>query len=196
MENKPETELVNVRTGELSIGMERWKVMREQADVLVKSGFLPTAINTPEKCIMVMMKGQELGIGYIEALSSINIIQGKPTMAAQLMLAMARRSGELEDLSIEASDKGATVTIKRKGQSPYTSVFGIKEATDLQLIGKDNYKKQPATMFKWRAVSDNLRVTFGDAIAGLYSTEEISDGETTSARTPIYMPKAIEVPVA
>jgi len=63
-------------------------------------------------------------------------------------------------MKMEATDKGATVTITRKGQSPYTTTFGIKEATDLQLIGKDNYKKQAAIMFQWRALASNLRITF------------------------------------
>jgi len=33
---------------EISIDMDHWRVLREQADVLVKSGFLPQAVNTPE----------------------------------------------------------------------------------------------------------------------------------------------------
>jgi hypothetical protein len=165
--------------------------MRQQADVLVKSGFLPQAINTPEKALAIMQKGKELNIPPMHALSSIDIILGKPSVSPQLMLALARRSGELEDLKMEVNDKGATVTITRKGQTPYTTVFGIKEATDLQLIGKDNYKKQPAIMFQWRALAANLRITFPDVIAGLYLVEELTQGEETYTPRTVTMPKAI-----
>lgn len=189
-------EIVNVQTGEvsaMSLDMEKWEVLRKQADTLVKSGFLPTAVNTPEKAIAIIMKGRELGIGSMEALSSINVIQGKPSVSPQLMLALARRTGELEDLKMEATDKGATVTIKRKGQSPYTTTFGIAEATALGLLQKDNYKKQPATMFQWRALAGNLRVTFPDAISGLYTVDEMEGNETTvTTRGPIQMPKSIK----
>lgn len=189
-------EITNIRTGEIaevSLDKEKWEILRQQADILVKSGFLPTAVNTPEKAIAIIMKGQELGIGSMEALSSINVIQGKPSVSPQLMLALARRTGELEDLKMEANDKGATVMIKRKGQSAYTTKFGIAEATSLGLLGKDNYKKQPATMFQWRALAGNLRVTFPDAISGLYTVDEMEGNETTvTTRGPIQMPKSIK----
>lgn len=189
------TELADTKTGEI-INVDQWELMRKQAEVLVKSGFLPVAVNTPEKALAIIQKGKELGIPPMEALSSINVIQGKPSVSPQLMLALARRTGELEDLQMESSDKGATVKITRKGQSPYKTSFGIKEATDMGLIGKDNWKKQFATMAQWRALAANLRITFPDAIGGMYLIEEMTQGdtETYTARPPVRMPKAIGEP--
>ncbi|MBV9282954.1 MAG: hypothetical protein JOZ41_23015, partial [Chloroflexi bacterium] len=57
---------------------EAWTVLREQADVLVRSGFLPHGVNTPEKAISIVMKGRELGIPPMYALSNIAVINGKP----------------------------------------------------------------------------------------------------------------------
>lgn len=196
LEKNNNLETVDKKTGEItaiSTNMERWMVMRQQAEALVKSGLLPSTINTPEKAIAVMQKGKELGIGYMEALGSINVIQGKPTCSAQLMLALARRTGELEDIKIDTNDKEATVTVTRKGQSPFTSKWGEKEATGLGLMVRDQYKKQPATMFKWRAISDNLRVTFGDALSGLYSSEEMDIETTTTTKGQVQMPKPLEI---
>ncbi len=194
-------ELVNKSTGEIvpaSLDMERWQVMVQQANVLIKSGFLPPSINTPEKALAIMQKGKELGIGPMEAISSINVIQGKPSVSPQLMLALARRTGELIDMKMETNEKEAVVTVTRKNQSPYTTRFGVKEATDLGLMSKDNYKKQAGTMFGWRALAANLRITFPDAISGLYLVEEMTGGEETTftSRGPVAMPKAIEKPQA
>ena len=149
-------------------------VMQKQASIMIKSGFLPQSIKTPEQAITIMIKGRELNIPYMEALSSINVILGKPTISPQLMLALARRTKELEDIKITEDDKGCEVIIKRKNQSSYRSFFGELEADDMGLSGKDNYKKQAQTMYKWRALAANLRVTFGDAICGLYLHEEIN----------------------
>lgn len=198
MEKTQSKEVVNVETGEITnhptLDMERWNLMRDQAQTLVKSGFLPPAVNTPEKALAIMQKGKELGIPPMEAISSINVIQGKPSVSPQLMLALARRTKELLDLKMETNDKGAVVTITRKGQSPYTTSFGVKEATDLGLMGKDNYKKQPAVMFQWRALAQNLRVTFPDAIGGLYLVEEMTGGdEAAPSRPPVQMPKPLVV---
>ena len=150
-----------------------WVALKEQATMLVKSGFLPIAINTPEKAVAVMLAGRELGIGSMESCRSINIIQGKPTISPQLMLALANRTKELEDIEIKASDEKCVISIKRKGRSVHTNEFGVKEATELQLMGKDNYKKQKKTMFQWRALAANLRVTFPDVVLGLYTPEEL-----------------------
>lgn len=168
----------------------------KEADTFVKSGMLPASINTPEKALVIIQKGRELNIPPMEALSSITVIQGKPSVSPQLMLALARRSGQLEDLKMVIDAKRATVTVKRKGQSEYTTTFGIEEATAAGLIGKDNYKKQPGIMFQWRALAANLRVTFPDAISGLYTFDEMGADMDDEGR-PLYrhsiqMPKALE----
>lgn len=150
-----------------------WMAMKDQAQLLVKSGFLPVSINTPEKALAVALAGRELGIGMMESFRSINIIQGKPTISPQLMLALANRTKELENIEITASDEKCVVSIKRKGRSVVTSEFGVKEASELGLMTKDNYKKQKKTMFQWRALAANLRVTFPDVVLGLYTPEEL-----------------------
>ena len=148
--------------------MAEWQIIREQATVLVATGFLPQSVKTPEQAMAIILTGRELGIGPMAALQGIDVIQGKPSISPQLMLAMARGTRELEDIQMETSEAGATCTIKRKGQSSYTTRFGPKEAAAMGLNGKDNYKKQPATMYQWRAVGMNLRVTFPDVIKGMY----------------------------
>lgn len=150
-----------------------WEVLREQVSTLVKSGFLPQSIKTPEQAIAIAMTGKELGIGMMESFRSINVIQGKPTLSPQLMLALANRTKQLENIKIDANDERCIVTVTRKGREPHSETFGIKEATDLQLINRDNYKKQPAIMFKWRALAANLRVTFPDVELGFYTPEEM-----------------------
>ncbi len=157
---------------ELSVP-QNWQTLKEQADMLVKSGFLPVSVNTPEKAIAIALTAKELGIGWMEGLRSINVIQGKPTISPQLMLAMANRTGQLEDIKIDATNERCIVTVVRKGRQPHTVEFGAKEATDLGLINRDNYRKQPATMFQWRALAGNLRVSFPDVMLGFYTPEEM-----------------------
>lgn len=159
-----------------------FQVMRETATMLVKTGFLPQAINSPEKAIAIILTGRELGIGTMAALNTINVIQGKPTVSPQLMLALIERSGQLEDIQIVNVDNSVRCTMKRRGRSPHTEFFGEAEATAMQLKGKDNYKKQAFTMYKWRAVAACARVVFPDIISGLYTPDEMGgnvneDGE-------------------
>jgi hypothetical protein len=162
--------------------MDQWQTIREQALVLVKTGFLPQSIKTPEQAMAIILTGRELGIGAMAALNTINVIQGKPTISPQLMLALINRTNQIENLDIRTGGDGAVCTIKRKGRAPYTATFGPKEARAMGLDAKDNYKKQPATMYKWRAIADAARVTFPDVILGMYTPEEMGvatvDGES------------------
>lgn len=181
-----------------------WLIIREQAEILVKTGFLPQSIKTAEQAVAIIMTGAELGIGAMAALQTINVIQGKPTVSPQLMLALINRSGQLEDMKIEARADGATVTMKRRGRSAFTARFGATEAQSMGLLQKDNYKKQPATMYQWRAVAMAARAIFPDVILGLYTPEEMGaevDTETgeifspepaTLQAEPLQLPPVIE----
>lgn len=147
----------------------------EEAKFYVKSGFLPKAIDTPEKALMVMQTGKDLGLKPTEALRSISIIQGVPCMKAQLLLGLCYKTGQVEDCKIEESKDACKVTLKRKRQSPYTVTFTIEDAKKMGLAGRDNWIKQPQTMLRWRALSAACRIVFPDAISGLYTEEEIAD---------------------
>jgi hypothetical protein len=164
-------------------------------DTLIKSGLLPKSIGTKEAAAAIVLKGRELGIGAMEALSSINVILGKPTTSPQLMLALARRTKELEDASIHDDGNTCTVTIKRKGQSPVVTSFSMEDAKAMNLIGKDNWTKQPKVMRQWRAVAANLRLSFPDAISGLYTFEEMGaevEVNDEGAMTITKMPEVVQ----
>lgn len=163
----------NQQIGISTPSAQDWAVMREQAGMLTKTGFLPQSIKTPEQAVAIMLQGRELGIPAMAALTTINVIQGKPTVSPQLMLALINRSGQIENLKIEANGNSVSCSMKRKGREWHTEVFGEKEAIALGLAGKDNYKKQPMTMYRWRAVASCARTVFPDVVLGLYTPDEM-----------------------
>jgi len=158
-----------------------WQMMTQQAETLVKSGFLPKDVNTPQKAIAIIMAGYELGIQPWQALSTINVIQGKPTISPQLMLALIQRSGQLEDITIDGNDQQCIVTLKRKGQVAHAETFTMADAKKMNLAGKTNWTQQPATMLKWRAVAACARIVFPDVILGLYTPDEMGDDDGPEA---------------
>lgn len=155
------------------MALTEWSTMKEQATMLVKTGFLPVSIKTPEQALAIALTGRELGIGMMEAIRGINVIQGKPSVSPQLMLALAIRTQQLESYSMNIVNGDAVVVIKRKGWPEHRVTFGPKEATALGLNVKDNYKKQPTVMYKWRALAEALRFTFPDAVSGIYTYDEM-----------------------
>ena len=157
------------------VSMELFTLLREQATTLIKTGFLPAHLKTPEQAVAVVLIGRELGVPMMQALRKIFVIQGTPALASELMLALAERTRKIEDLRIEDDGMTCTVTVKRKGRkSPVTTAFSGADAAKMGLAEKDNWKKQPAVMRRWRAIAANLRLSFPDAIGGMYSVEEVA----------------------
>lgn len=174
-------------------------------ETLVKSGLLPASIKTPEAAVVIILKGRELGIPPMEALNSINVIQGKPTVAPQLMLALIYRSGQGSIQIVERTETRSVVRAHRLGQQPQEFVFTLEDARKLGLAEKDNYKKQSTVMLQWRNVAAAARAVFPDVVAGLYTPEEMGaevevneDGSMTIQAgngTPISEPDVIEAEV-
>lgn len=163
-----------------------WTLMQQQASTLVASGFLPKAIDTPQKAVAIIMLGRELGIAPWAALGTINVIQGKPAASPQLMLALINRSGQLEDMRIDDDGQTCTVMMKRKGRTAHSESFSMDDARrmmtteyvngqkrSIPLADKYNWQQMPTVMRKWRAVAACARIVFADIILGLYTPDEM-----------------------
>lgn len=183
--------LVLAKTAE-PVSMELFNILRDQATMLLKTGFLPSHLRTAEQVVAVVLIGRELQVPMMQAVRKIFVIQGTPALASELMLALAERTGQVEDIRIEDDGTCCTVTIKRRGRkSAVTTPFSMKDAEAMDLSNKDNWKKQPAVMRRWRAISANLRLTFPDAIGGMYSVEEIApELAVDTTGTPLAPPVA------
>ena len=160
----------------------------ELGKVLVKSGMLPQSVRSPESAVAIILKGREIGMPIMESFALINVIQGKPTIAPQGMLALIKRSGLQEDIQIGDDGNSCTVTMRRKGESPHTVSFSMDDAKAMGLAGKDNWVKQPKVMRQWRAIAACARVVFPDIIGGMYLPEEMGvavndDGEIVGRDT-------------
>lgn len=153
--------------------MSSMQEMRNMAEIALSSGTLPKTLKTPEQIITIMLKGREVGLTPMAALEGIYVVSGRAALDGKTMLAIAYQSKELKDIKIEDEDKKCTVTIQRKGFSPYTYSFSMDDARKANLLGSDAWKKYPREMLRWRAVSGTLRVTFPDFMASFYAREEL-----------------------
>jgi hypothetical protein len=182
---------------------QSWGVMKMQASELIKSNFLPASIKTPEQAMMIILKGRELGIPPIQALSQIAVIQGKPTMSAELMLSQIMRLHPRTKISFpERSNEVCTVKVQRYGCEPSVFSYTIGDAEKAGLLAKDSWRKYPRAMLHARAVSEMARSLFPDAISGVsYTPEEMGkevndDGEVIEIDAkPVVVGSTNEKPV-
>lgn len=148
--------------------------IKDLGRTLIASGLLPDSVTKPETALAIMLKGQELDIGPMYALSNVTIISGKPGLSSELMSALVRRAGH-EIRIIETTDERATVEGVRKSdpQHPVRITFTHEDAQRANLIKNGPWKQYPGTMLAHRAISKLCKLYFSECIMGGYTPEEL-----------------------
>lgn len=127
----------------------------------------------------VLCKGQALGLHPTVSIATINIIDGKAEVGAQLMVGLCLKSGMceyFEPVYEESDDRRATFATKRRGgRREVKFTYTIEMAERLGIAAKDNWRKQPDTMLRRRCQSMLAREVYPDIVMGLYDHDEIGE---------------------
>lgn len=153
---------------------------------LSRSALIPRALQgKPADIAIVLMKGHDLGLSSMQALGSIDVIEGKPSVSAELVVALClKRSDICEYFSlVESTDKKATYEAKRKGApKPISLTYTIEQAQAAGLAGKDNWKRHPASMLRSRCSKALAKSVFPDLILNLVTEDEAEEIKEAIAR--------------
>lgn len=148
------------------------------AERIAGTEFVPKDLrNRPEAVLAAMLTGAELGLPPMSSLSKIHVVDGRPSIAAELMRALVLRAGH--ELWIEASSNTAvTLGGRRAGQERPTRItWTIDDARNAGLDRKQNWRSYPRAMLVARATGELCRILFADVLAGIsYTREEVADG--------------------
>lgn len=147
------------------------------AKALAASRLLPDAFaGHPENVLIALECGAALGVPPIQALSSINVIKGKPTMSADLMAALVRRAGH--KLRVEGDDSRCTATVVRADDPdhPMSAAWDLDKARRAGLMGRNQtWSQYPGAMLRARAVSEVVRAAASEVLMGvIYTPEELA----------------------
>lgn len=151
------------------------------AELLAGSDIVPKDYQRkPGNILVAMQWGAEIGLQPLQAMQNIAVINGRPSIWGDAMLALVRSSGLLDFIREELSEDGskATCTVKRKGEEPVCSEFSMEDAKKAGLAGKQGpWSQYPKRMMKLRARSYALRDVFPDVLKGMAIAEEEKDKE-------------------
>ncbi len=150
-------------------------------ETLANSGMVPTIYAGKPKMIAVAATmGHRLGVDIFSALAGIAVINGRPAVWGDLMLAVCQKDKSWEDMeeSFDDKTKTATCTVTRKGRKPYVSTFSFADAQTASLIGKQGpWTTNPKRMCGMRARAFALRGVYADILAGFVTREEMEDAD-------------------
>lgn len=163
----------------IDLAPEAWSLAQRVA----QTEFVPSALRgRPEAVLAAILTGHEVGIGPMQALAKIHVIEGRPSMAAELMRALVMREGH-EFWIEESSGTRCTVGAKRSNGTRETRVsWTMDDAKKAGLDGRQNWRKYPRAMLLARATAELCRAVFPDLLAGIsYTSEELTDGDVIDA---------------
>lgn len=167
---RPENQAVGM------VRQETYADLMALAKELCTTGFLPQAVKTPAQAVAIIMTGRELGLGPMQSLRSICIIQGKPELAADLQLSIFHRDGGRSKW-LALTEQKAALWLRHPNGDEHTETFTIEDARRAGLAGGQNWIKYPKAMLRSRAITAGLKSVGFEPLAGAYAPGEIGGPE-------------------
>lgn len=156
------------------------------AKLLADSDMVPKDFKgKPGNVLAALQWGHELGLSPMQALQNIAVVNGRPCIWGDLMIALVKRSAVCEDVHEFSEGEGdqmvAVCVAKRRGMEPNEQRFSVADAKKAGLWGKQGpWTNYPKRMLQMRARGFALRDAFPDVLSGLISREEAEDYPITA----------------
>ena len=149
------------------------------AQILARSGMVPKDYaGKPDAIIVAIQMGAGVGLEPMQALRNIAVINGRPSLWGDGLLAVVTAHPDFEDISelFDEAAMTATCAIKRRGRTVTARSFSQADAAKAGLWGKAGpWTQYPRRMLQMRARGFAARDAFPDALCGLAVAEESMD---------------------
>lgn len=147
------------------------------ADQIAATPFVPSALQgKPAAVTAAILAGRELGLGPMQSLANVHVIDGRPAVSAEIARGLALAQGH-DIVVTETSTTRCVVRGRRRGGTEWVTVsWSMDDAKRAGLLGRTNWQKHPRRMLQARATSELCHLLFADAIGGMpYTVEEAQD---------------------
>lgn len=146
--------------------------LEAMASHIVKSGLF--GLKRQEEAVALMLVAQAEGRHPGTVAAEYHIIQGRPALKADAILARFQSAGGKVEWKDYTDTKVSGTFSHPAGGSLYVE-WDMDRAKAAGLGGKDNWKKYPRQMLRARVVSDAVRGVYPAVLQGFYTPEEVQD---------------------
>ena len=131
-------------------------------------------IQTPAQALALGLLCQAEGRHPAEAARDYHIINGKPSLKSEAMLARFQQAGGKVDWH-EYTHEAVSGTFTHPQGGSLKVSWTMQDATRAGLTGNPTWKKFPRQMLKARCISEAVRGIFPGVLSGLYAPEEVGE---------------------
>ena len=131
----------------------------------------------PHEALGAVLLGREIGLGEMTSLQHIDVIDGSPSLSAEIMTALIRRRGHSMYATDWTADACTIQGTRGDTGDTMTVTFDMTDAKRAGLDGKRNWQQHPKAMLWARAVSQLARTLFPDCILAMhaYTPDDVGD---------------------
>lgn len=131
-------------------------------------------VKNANEAIALMLVAQAEGMHPATAARDYHVIQGRPALKADAMLARFQQAGGSVQWK-EYTDEKVTGVFSHPQGGTLELSWTIQQAKSIGIANKDNWKNYPRAMLRARVISEGIRSIYPGCVVGVYSPEEIAD---------------------
>ena len=157
--------------------------MQAMAKSLVASKMF--GFKTVEEAMSIMLIAQAEGRSPALAARDYHVIQGRPALKADAMLARFQQEGGVVEWD-EYTDAKVTGRFShpKSCPKPVAVTWTLDMAKRIGLASRDNWRNYPRAMLRSRVVSEGVRTAYPGIAVGIYTVDEVQDMSKEKDITP------------
>lgn len=147
------------------------------AETIAQSDIIPEDFKgNPGNILVAIQWGLELGLQPMQAMQNIAVINGRPALWGDAVIALVRGSALCEYIYETDDGTTATIRVKRRGEEEQVRTFSMEDARQAGLLNRQGpWQQYPKRMRQMRARAFALRDVFPDVLRGMPVAEEVQD---------------------
>ena len=155
---------------------------QRMAEAIVKSKFYGFTDISQVMAVMIVAQAENKHPATV--VQEYDIIQGRPALKSQAVLARFQLAGGKVEYGTYTDDK-VEMTFSHPAGGTLTLSWTMKQAHDIGLAKKDNWKNYPRAMLAARVISEGVRRVYPACILGHYAVEEVMDFDKPFSKEPV-----------
>ena len=150
----------------------RFEEMQLMAASVAKGGLF--GVKTADQAISLMLLCQAEGLHPMTAVSQYHIIQGRPALKSDALLARFQQAGGKVEWPVYQDDK-VTGRFSHPQGGTLEVTWTMKDAARAGLANKEVWRQYPRSMLRARVLAEGIRTVYPGVMAGTYTVEEVRD---------------------